>query len=84
MVSRESAVFATTHEARHDQLSRNTDHSGIAKFDSRADSDYVILRGRIVDCVACAPRIIELRFALAESMCCPPPTPPAGGGEGRG
>lgn len=66
MVAKTSAVFATPHEARHDQLSRNSDHSGLAKFDSRADAEYVVLRGRIAECVACAAGVVAVRFAVLD------------------
>lgn len=68
MVSKESAIFSTETEARYDYLSRDVDHSGLAKFASRADQDYINLRGRIIDCVEEAPKVIEGRFiAVTES-----------------
>lgn len=64
MVSRDSAIFATQTEERYDQLSRDVDHSGLAKFDGRAEQDYINLRGKIRECIEEAPRVIEGRFAV--------------------
>lgn len=62
MVTMESAVFSVQQGARYHQLSRDVDHSNLAKFSSRADQDYINLRGRIVDCVEDAPEVIHARF----------------------
>lgn len=62
MVSKESAIFSMEGERRYDQLSRDVDHSNLAKFGTRADQDYVILRGRISECVKEAPAVIKARF----------------------
>lgn len=63
MVAKGSAIFSGQIEARYDQLSRDVDHSNLAKFTSRADQDYINLRGRIIECVEEAPRVIGERFA---------------------
>lgn len=62
MVTKDSAIFSTQTEARYDQLSRDVDHSNLAKFDRRADQDYINLRGKIVECIEEAPSVIEGRF----------------------
>lgn len=67
MVTKDSAVFATQTEAKYDQLSRDVDHSNLAKFVSRADEDYINLRGRIMECIEEAPIIVEGRFTVPTS-----------------
>jgi hypothetical protein len=62
MVTKQSAIGSTPAEARHDQLPRDVDHSGLAKFYGRSDPDYVNLRGRIRECVRDAPKAIEKRY----------------------
>lgn len=49
-VPRQSATKSAHTEASCDQLSRNVDHSALAKFSYR-DQDYLNLRRRIFDCV---------------------------------
>lgn len=64
MVTKESAVFSSQAGARYQQLSRDVDHSNLGKFTSRADQDYINLRGKILDCVAEAPTAIGVRFTI--------------------
>lgn len=63
MVSKESAVLCTRMEAKHDLLSRDADHSDLAKFRSRTDCEYIVLRGRIFECLEAAPDAITKRLA---------------------
>lgn len=64
MVTKESAVLCTAADAPHDQLSRDVDHSDLAKFSSRVDYDYILLRGRIMECLRAAPDAILERPGL--------------------
>ncbi|KAI5837656.1 hypothetical protein DFP73DRAFT_531594 [Morchella snyderi] len=61
MVPSQSATKSVHTEASCDQLSRNVDHSALAKFSNR-DEDYFNLRGRIFDCVDKSIPTVRARF----------------------
>lgn len=47
---------------RYEHLSRDVDHSNLAKFSSRSDHDYINLRGKILELVEEAPNVIRARI----------------------
>lgn len=49
---------------RYEQLSRDVDHSDLAKFSSSSDHDYINLRGKIMELVEEAPNVIKARIAI--------------------
>lgn len=63
MVSRESAIFSMPIGGRYEHLSRDVDHSDLAKFSSSANHDYINLRRKIIEFVEEAPNVIKARIA---------------------
>jgi len=63
MVPQNSAIYAGKNERSHDQLSRDTDHSDIAKFNNPSDQDYTIIESRIKRLVNDGPQVIRERTA---------------------
>ncbi|KAK6504624.1 hypothetical protein TWF481_006563 [Arthrobotrys musiformis] len=58
MVPRSSAL-SNVNEAPEDILSRDADHSGIAKFGSSNDPEYIILKTKIKECIQGVCKTIE-------------------------
>jgi hypothetical protein len=63
MVPQNSAIHAGKNERSYDQLSRDADHSDIAKFNNPSNEDYRIIESRIKRLVDDGPQVIRERTA---------------------
>lgn len=69
MVTRESATSTgLTATADEDNIPLNKDHSGLVKFESSSDEDYMIVKDKIGSLVTKAGREVAKRFAVEEGM----------------
>lgn len=60
-------MLCTPADAPHDLLPRDVDHSDLAKFGSREDKDYLVLRRGIIECLNEAPGVISQRLLDAQT-----------------
>lgn len=61
MVTPESALHALVNQGVDDAIPIDADHSEIVKFHSRLDKHYAIVRGRLLELTAAAPRKLKKR-----------------------
>lgn len=69
MVTPKSAMSTgLTAMADEDNIPLNKDHSGLVKYESRSDDEYMIVKERVRSLVAKAGREVAKRFAVEEGM----------------
>lgn len=69
MVTQKSATSTgLTATANEDNIPLNKDHSGLIKYESRREVDYIIVKEKVRSLVAKAGREVAKRFAVEEGM----------------
>jgi hypothetical protein len=68
LVTKESATCFCPHEALHDQIPIDTDHSNLVKFPGVDDRNYETVSMKIQDMVKKAPGIMQKRRARGMSF----------------
>jgi hypothetical protein len=61
LVTQDSATCFCPHEATHDQIPIDTDHSNLVKFPGPDDANYETVSRKMQDLVKKAPEIIQKR-----------------------
>lgn len=74
MVTTKSATSTgLTATAYEDNIPLNKDHSGLIKYESRNEEDYMIVKGKVKSLVEKAEREVAKRFVAEECMLEPLP-----------
>ena len=69
MVTTKSATSTgLTVTANEDNIPLNKDHSGLIKYESRNEEDYIIVKGKIQSLVEKGRREVAKRFAAEKGM----------------